>query len=444
VSIALILLTGAGDFRNKGDAAILEGTINALTSLGIPIVKIYCPVISSWPRDSLHGLRMKHSPSFAEFGTMLQHGLFGSYSGPIPITIFFAPKFLYKILSKLSKSDIMDDLSSTDMIWEVGGGDLVYDNRFIEQIMDILYLKKNQKSRKTVIIGGQSVGPFYSRTSRFSASMFLSNFVDILLLREEKSLEYILHKLKIKLPYTRVISDFSFHVNPRITKNVQKVFQHIDEIRERSLNGYCIGFNARPWFYQKWVKNKTKQNDVYLNFLVNSVKKLCDKGFSVIFYPSSTVPGVADDTEIYNYISRRLKIKNRSYANLFAMVQTNQLNGTESYAVPSKLDAMVAVRSHAAIAAMRSFIPTIHICYHHKGEGIINHIGAPVPCIGLDSVTSMSLTPNELVNMVERQVRDIDKISENIKISIRNKMLEDINILREVFEQINSIHAHGF
>lgn len=432
-----LLLTGAGDFRNKGDVAILEGTINVLTSLGIPITKVYSPYVPIWPDRSVNGIKMEQIPSFNTFNKMLAHGLFSSFSEPISTAMFLAPKLLYKTLSKLSKSNILNDLSLTDLIWQIGGSDLIHDNRFIDQVLPVLYLKKKWKSRKLVILGGHSIGPFYSHVSRFSASTFLSNFVDILLLREKRSLEYLLNKLKIRLPYTQIISDFSFHVNPRNTHKVQEIFKDIDVAREGASNGCVIGLSARPWFYHRWTKKRSKMRNIYLNFLVNVVKKLCDKGFSVVFYPSSTVPGTADDAEVYNFISRLLNVKNTSYSKRFTMLRINQLSGSEAYAVPRKLDAMVALRSHSAIAALKSFIPTIHIYYHHKGEGIIKHLRAQVPCISLDEVTSMNITPDELVKIVEQQIKNYDEISEDIRISVKNRISEDVKKLHEIFEKID-------
>jgi len=433
------LIAGIADFRNKGDVAILEGTTNVLTSLGISITRFYSPYSKSWPICPFSNLKMEQMPSSDVFDKLIAHGLFGVYSGILPAGTFLAPRLCYKTLSKLSKSNIINDLSSADCVWQIGGSYLIHDSRFIQELLYILYLKNEWGRKKLVILGGHSIGPFYSPISRFLASIFLSKSVDILLLREERSLEYLLHKLKIGLPYTRIISDFSFHVNPRHTNNVQEIFKDIDIIKDKSSSGYVIGLSARPLFYQIWEREKNKRN-IYLNFLVKFVKKLYDRGFSVVFYPSSTVPGPENDTEIYNDISRLLKIENASYGRRFTMLQTRQLSGSEAYAIPSKLDVMVAIRSHAAIAALKSFIPTIHIYYHHKGEGIIKHLRASVPCLNLDDLTSMKITPDELVKLVEQQIKNYDEISEDIRVSIKNRTSEDVSILQEIFEQIHKGH----
>jgi len=353
-----IILIGNGSLLNRGCEAILSGTLAILT-LVFPKARIRNYYFSSG-NGAETGL-LKRSTSLPN----LDHIPLPNVA---PAARFTARWFLSNIgkrggpheLGYLAYRSFQDALTrqidSADFALRLGG-----DNYSLDYGFPLLHASIDQTlaSKKIpAILWGASVGPFSSSPSaeKWMIKHF-KKYMRLILVREAESFDYL---RKIGLgEKTCAMSDPAFVMAP--SRPESDIWSK--EIPERS-----IGLNLSPLIeryrqsskgFQAWVKDAAGLIDAIMNRFNQPL----------ILIPHVTEPGNDD----FAFMSEALNLVGDNFRNKISIVPPD-LNAQELKWIISKLDILIAARTHATIAGLSSSVPTISIAYSMKAYGLNSQI----------------------------------------------------------------------
>jgi len=330
----LFVLHGNGPLLNRGCEAILRSTISILNKQFGPCRYVNAPpawmpfeycnaedlsVVQTIP----YKVGGRWSPSWFKF--QLQKRLLGGR--PMPFE-----KYLSKASATLA----------------LGG-----DNYSLDYGVPTEYFRMNNMTLsrgKPLVIWGASIGPF-SRNREFEklAREELKK-VTMICARESETIDY-LASIGVS-DNVRAVSDpaFILEVEPAELASCEK------EI----LKGKCIGLNLSPLMARYW-----QGDDSWLERATACIEAILQAvDCPVVLLPHVTCPS-NDDHEFM----ARCKEGLTSYDDRLILIEprfsTQQLKW-----IISNFDVFIGARTHATIAALSTFVPTLSIGYSIKSRGI--------------------------------------------------------------------------
>jgi colanic acid/amylovoran biosynthesis protein len=379
-----ILLTGAFGSVNRGDAARVKTSIEAIRKQAKnsqftfmttdPDIdkKIYradkIEVIGTYQVSNKISLKKLMVLSrVLEIFSHLLGGLIWHLSGGA-IKIFRSAEFtqydLFIDLSGESLTDYYGQMSLLKCLYPLALGTLL---------------------KRKVVVYGQSIGPFDRPLGRIIAR-FVLNRVSLIIARDEYSMEFLKNYQITKAP-TYHTTDPAFILKPASKTRTTKNFQ--SEGIKHSPTKVLIGVAASRGSFRRSVSGNGNIEETYQHFLEVLAKGLDalieQLDADVIFIPH-VISARQDDREVARKIYQFIKHQERVTL-VEGEYTTEELKG-----MIAECDLFVGSRMHANIAALSSHVPTIAIAYSHKMLSLMEGIGLTHYVCNIETVTAENLT----------------------------------------------------
>lgn len=304
--------------------------------------------------------------------------------------------FDYNNFELLSQKEVVEEMEDADVCVSIGGDNYSYGDS------NWLYAIATEAKKRGIfsILWGASL---YDEITNMELVENLKNF-DILLLRE--SISYNAIKPYIDDSKLLLAPDPAFSLKP------QKI-----ELDQWYKKRHVIGLNLSPLT----IKNE-KQYRAILDF-IHYVLEYTDYSISLIPH---VLLDISNDMEILKNIYNKFENNDR-----IRLENTENLNYQQIKYIISKLDFMIAARTHASISAYSSCIPTIVIGYSVKSKGIAKDLFG-------DYEKYVIANENLTFSKLKDSFQYIEKNALTLKKELKKKMEIYISQIDNMFEQVQS------
>jgi len=225
---------------------------------------------------------------------------------------------------------------------------------------------------KPTILFTQSVGPFYWEIERRMMRSALEKNVDLILIREEKSME-LLQTLGADAKAERSV-DAGFLVEAKAEVALDSL------VSGRRPELPLVGITVRKWLDEAGQHAYETAVAELADYIVDN-----DLG-QVVFIPQVTAQMHADDDRVASKsVSELMRNKEK------ATVLMDEFGYREIRALYGDLDILVGTRFHSVIFALISFVPCMAIEYEHKTSGILRDLGLEEWSRPIETVTGPQL-----------------------------------------------------
>jgi len=352
-------------FNNKGDVAILEGTLKAFRNsrkFNIKVTTVLGFNHKLWMKKLSKHYDITFCPNLPEL-FLLKYLITKSKLQYLkdPISCLKAMKhYMGEHLSCTIHA--LREARNASLVWVLGGipysdikdfsGAIFGMSRLLSVIGIVKALKKK------CIIGGQSIGGNYLPmiTSIVGKNMLKCDYV---ILREPFSYN-LLKKIKILNSCKTKISlgyDYAFNCEPRRTRNIDSLVDEVKAVTESYGMKKAVTMNISCH-----VINHVHQ-------LIELGKKILSEGYTLIIYPHDV-----DDVKIsLDFFQQLTRAGKDDYIKHVLLLNTMPYTASELYYFLNSLASKgvitwnISLRSHSAIAHLSNLIPTFHIAYSFKG-----------------------------------------------------------------------------
>jgi len=431
IKIKKIFITNMSSDLNKGDLAILEGTIY--------ILKQFFPKAKIVIQNCDYSLKEVLKSEISMFSSKLCNKYFGSFFPRIfsgkksyykliigvknlfisfwiiflsLLFILFRKKFLLLLLPKEHR-ECFNCLTESDLII-VKGGCYIYS---FGRLKDFLFLYRMLYTiilallfEKKVILLGHSIGPIKGIIQRGMAKTILKR-VDRIVLREEFSYYYLKKNFNITETKISVSPDLAFlkvDFSSKYKKTIER--ENVPLIKTDDI---IIGITVRDWDFPG-KKNPELLFKHYISEISKIVDYLCNNKNTKIFF----IPHCLDDLEVAERVIKLVKNTSNVYI-LRGNYTTNDLRKMLSF-----MKIVIGTRVHSNILALTAGTPVVGISYlKHKGFGIFQMVGLEEFIIDIAKINFKDLREkvDRLLNNNEFYRNIINKKMANIK----EKIIED-------------------
>jgi colanic acid/amylovoran biosynthesis protein len=396
-----ILLTGAFGSVNRGDAARVKTSIQAIrkhakdakftfmTTDPATDQKIYrqdkIEVIEAYPISTKVSMRKLVVLSrVLEIFSHLIGGIVWRLSGGI-IKIFRSAEF--------TRYDMFIDLS----------GESLTDYYGQVSLLKCLYpLALGSLLRRKVVVYGQSIGPFDRPIGRLIAQ-FVLNRVSLIITRDEYSMAF-LKKYKITKAPTYRTTDPAFILKPVAKARVEQILQ--SEGIKRGQANILIGVAASRGSFRRSVSGSGNIEDTYQQFLgtlAQSLDSLIEQLNAAVIFIPHVISARQDDRDAARKIYKLIKNQDRVTL-VEGEYTTEELKG-----LIAECDLFIGSRMHANIAALSSLVPTVAIAYSHKMLSLMEGIELTQYVCNIETVTVTELT-GKVSNIWQNKIIVIDQL----------------------------------
>jgi polysaccharide pyruvyl transferase CsaB len=252
-----------------------------------------------------------------------------------------------------SPGQVWRELRDADLLIS-GGGSIFQDvtsARSLPYYISVVALAK--LLGKPVIFYAQGVGPINRRTSKWLMGL-VANRVDIITLRDEKSLQLML-ELGVARPPLLVTADPVFSLQPTTAAELKiETLLAGQGLADKSL----VGVAVRRW----------QPLDGYQANLAKLLDELAGRGYQIIFVPMAYPEDVNEARRVAGLMQAE------------SLVLDEHLQSQEHLALIARMNLMIAVRLHALIFAANRGVPFAGISYDPKVEAFLSSFNlAPLP-----------------------------------------------------------------
>lgn len=315
----------------------------------------------------------------------------------------FLQKFFIKFAPKLPRS-YLELISSADYVFSVGGDMYTYEGRFPLWI----YLSDQfaHKVCKKVYLVGATISEFPNKDHKYLLMEHFSGFEKILL-RDSSSF----HRLKNSYRAENIVltADSAFSLEPKKSSFIDDIFNN------NSDDEIYVGINVSPLLDRLG-------DTVNLKLALESLI-LSKPNYKFIFISHVFASGNNDLDYIKDLISSFSKV----YKNI--EVIDKQLSSQELKYAISKLNLLIAARTHATIAAYSSGVPVINIAYSDKAFGIaLDMYGTDEYAIPFQDINPKKLSAK--VNDILRNKENILNLSNSKVDNLKNLCKDNLSSLK--------------
>lgn len=348
-----ILIVGNHTCANRGDAAILRGTLKLLRQ---EFPEVDADFVTRFPKASrivlgeegeadhlylarqaaLHSGR-KLNAKYAKYWPWLLH-----YAIYIP--------FLRSLLPKHYK-DAISSLSNYDLVIQVGGSFLI-DLYGIHQFEHILL---SRLAGVRILLLGHSIGPFERKGFKRLARSHLSQ-VDSIILREDESLSL----------YKSIAQNIS---NVKLAGDAAWLLKDFNSSRPIPTEK-VVAFTARD--LGPFAKRLGVTQDQYELLLARFLDRVAGQGFRILGMATCTpLDGYdKDDRVVASRVIDRMAMKH-----LASIIDKNDQSDEEFMDTVQGCSLIIGTRLHSCIMAMSRGVPALAILYEHKSLGVLKRLG---------------------------------------------------------------------
>lgn len=341
-----ILLIGNGPYSNRGCEAIVRGTVEILKgafggALSVVNANYDFDAVPTLPSDGIEGL--SHRPMSMAPGGAIRRRV-GRILDNVGRTVI--PNKVYRCISN---SSIRALVRESVAALSVGGDNFTLDygslpNTHLEQNRFVI------DQGKSVVIWGASIGPFESDPCAAKVMhQHLRNEVTAIFVREHETISY--------LERHGISKNVFFAFDPAFAMRAEPVR---DEQLGFAMPQGAIGLNLSKFVAEKAGIGRSEIGQ----WMANMLRELRNTtGRPVMLIPHVTTR-FGDD---HVFMQAGLAACN-PMDDIYSVPPT--LNAAQYKDVISKVDVMIAARTHATIAAFSSGVPTISLAYSSKAWGL--------------------------------------------------------------------------
>lgn len=346
-----IVITGQNNFGNHGCEALVKSTVVAFKKkypealFKIPSISIKDD-IKFWKDYKNYDVEFfdAASPKYRNFIANKLTNLLPKLA-PLILKSFWLPQSLKK------------QIDSADLVLSIGGDNysLDYGLPFLLYAMDS-YAYKNGKK---VVLMGASVGPFEALPN--IVPVFSNHFKKFssVNVREEISYDYVTNQMG--LTNVKKVPDIAF--------TLKKEEIDFDSIIKKfdGKNKKLLGFNISPLV-------KSGANIDLLSEMVSFLEDIIEnQDINVILLPHVVPHSAKERNNDYFYMSHIVDKINNKYTGNITLIEP-RFNAGQLKNIISRCDYFIGARTHATIAALSSYVPTLSIAYSVKAYGINKEI----------------------------------------------------------------------
>ena len=385
-----ILIWGGDSWANRGDAAVLAGT---LASIRETVPEAVLAVASDRPEVTAreHKVQAVRRRSFG---------------------------FLQALLS----ADIV--------LW--GGGQLVQNassKPFL--FLQLSFLAAALLLRKKVVCYGQGVGPVSGALSRLCTRLALDR-LSAISVRDHASARR-LASLGVEHSRLRVTAGPSFCLSPASEGEAQALLQALGvrkpfvAIAVRRWGHYRGGLLPVRWSRRKLSEAHERWFQDFSQHIASVADYLCDQmGTEVLFVPMCP-GGDQEDDRVAGLIRDQMDHREKAHI-LGEEVSPSLLKGLMGQA-----ELVLAMRTHAGMLAADAGVPLVSISYQGKGEGFMEEVGLSRHVLPVEAVNR-----ENLLELVLLAWRDRDAIRNQLAaraLELRRRAQENSELVRAMIEQ---------
>lgn len=405
-----ITITNAYTWYNKGDAGILLGIVEILKKIYGKEIEIN--ILSFTPEEDKKRyckdecIKNVYSSTLNPFP--YEHTRFGKLFAIMKL--FFRMSNLY-IRSKVSLNSLIEKeesykiLNESDIIIVCGGGFL--GGKKYDSLMHLFQIYIDTIFKKPVVMMGTSIEPINSKIIKKYTEKVLRR-VNYIFAREKITYNYLstfLDKDKYEL-----VPDMAFMVGEE-TYKINKV-----NLEDRMM----FGITVRKWNFPNIKKDANLAMTKYKQSIAETMTKYIKEKNACFIYIPQVIVENGNDTivakEIKELLSEDIK---ESFIILEEDLSPMQIKG-----LIGTFDFFIGTRMHSNIFATSMCIPTVAIAYEKKTNGIMKMLNLEEYIVEMDNIT-----PEMLINKVEKLIKDRNNIKKMLKVKIsevKNEILDKI------------------
>lgn len=380
-----ILITNAYTWYNKGDIGIVIGMVTALRT-AMPDANI--AVLSFTPKVDEERLAELSVPFFSNPLNPYPYCDSISYKLRTPVALLSAaskfslfcrmPRLAWPLMST-SEHQTARAYVNSDIVVSCGGAFLGGHNP--GSLLHLYAIRMARFFGKKVVIYAQSISPT-SHPAVLAATRSVLNDVDLLLLREPMSYEYV-KSLDLKAP-AELTTDAAFLVKPCPRSEGERILA--SEGLDTS-QGPLVGMTVRDWSFPE-SSNRAMMKERYLASMAAAVEDLVQRrGATVILLPQ-VIFGLRDDDR---RVSRALHARVNPRARERVKVLEGDYSPSQLKAIAGHLAMNVGTRMHSNIFSLSMGVPTLAIAYEPKTTGIMSMLGLDRYVLRIEALEAQDL-----------------------------------------------------
>ncbi len=376
------LFVGNGSYLNRGCEAIVRGTARILRNA------FDNPRIINANFDVTKPVFLPN-----ERDTSIIHQ-------PIQVPRQWSPKWIAKntfrfTIPKLEQQTLFGSIKNailaSEAVLSIGGDNYTLDYGVPHPFIALdSYVKRLERP---LIIWGASIGPFDS-IPKFAKRILLHLRSDVtaIFVREEVTRQYLLK---------HGISENAIPMaDPAFVMEAESVSE---DKMGLSLPNDAIGLNISP-LMAKWVTHGNVKAWMLRSVeIVRNMRRSFD--MPIVLIPHDTRPHTND----YKFMREVLENLGADCSGILLLPE--DLTAAETKWIISRMNCMIAARTHASIAALSSCVPTVSLAYSHKAEGINKQIFGHTDFL----LTSNNITENSVAQIVEDTLKRKDEIRDQLR-----------------------------
>lgn len=269
-----------------------------------------------------------------------------------------------------------------------GGGSLIQDVTSSRSLYFYLFTLVSAKMcRAKVMMYGCGIGPVDGKLNRKLAGYVVNNFVDVITLRDELSIEE-LKKLGVAKPEIILTADPTLNLTADSLEYVLNAFENA----KIPLGKKYLGIGVRQWVGID--EMKIAQIIEYINKEYGLIPI-----FLPIEYPNDCIQAqkIAKNLNCEHYI-----------------IDTKQTTET-TIGLFSKMDLVLGIRLHSLIFSVSNSVPTIGLSYDVKVDGFLKSIGSDL-FINLKNIDLEKIKPMIKTSLSKEYFDKTAEKSENLRI----------------------------
>jgi len=404
--------------NNKGDAAIFQGNVFALTK-HFPGSKIY--VCYSKP--------IEHKDFFNN-NLSVCNRLFDHIEQRNCPKFFKLIEFIFKIFQYLTwikfkripidkhAKSIFNLYQKSDIIIFTGGMYIGGSSLLNQKALIYIYLAK--KLKKKVCLSGVTIRP----PNKFFIKILMKKIlkkVDLITARDPITIE-VIDSLKIRTP-KMLTADYAF-----LLENESIDLNHtlLDKLNIPKQHKVRIGISMKQ-FSKIEISDKKFEN--YKRKMVKGIETLIKKLDAIIFLFPMDTSILSDDRKIANSVKKMVEKTIRE--RIFVINEDCSIEELKS--MIGTMDVFIATRFHAIIFAISMGVPTISLSSVQKNLGLMKLLGLHEWILDFEN-----FLPEQLVEMIEKIIENREIISETIKNQIptlKEKAWSNVTMLENLLKK---------
>lgn len=361
-----VLIVNTPGLQNRGGMAVIMASLRclreAMPDTRITVLCHHCK--EDWPTlvkiCQMHNVQIRKHPWYKEHNSRL----IALVHSAVPAALFVLECSLGRIAARFGfrkglfqHHDVILDLN-IDALHDHYG--VFFPSWALANIM------LGKIAGRPVVVWSAGIGSFQKKPTTVMAK-FVLNRVDVILLREKVSFEY-LKRLRISRPRIHVTADHAFLLEPAPQTRVDQIMASEGIDRGRGpLVAICASALIHRYAFPD-VANKDDKYWKYIDVMSKATDYLVTKlDATVVFIPHTIIPS-EDDRVISARIHERVQVRDR------VQVLKGEYLADELKGIIGRSDMLIGARMHSTIASTSMGVPTIAVVYGEKSHGIIGEM----------------------------------------------------------------------